>query len=188
MTRQHVLLPILSVAMVLILASCETPLTDSHVLGDVETIATLASSASLQEAPLTGRCETTFMPHPTQPLPPLVRQIDEGICRLSHLGNTSFHSVKDINFATGTQITTELILTAANGDVLRATGSGTSAPSAPGTIGFTATLTFVGGTGRFERASGEVNVIGEAALATRTAAFEFVSGRINYDASDRGRR
>lgn len=134
--------------------------------------------------PLTGRCETTFNPPPLPP-PPVHRQTDTGSCELAPLGRVEFHSVKDINFATGTQTTTEATFTAPNGDVLRAVGSGTSAPSQPGRIAFSANLTFTGGTGRFGRATGQASVKGEAVLATRTASFEIVDGSITYDASDR---
>lgn len=129
--------------------------------------------------PLTGRCETTFDP-PTFPPPPSFTQTDTGTCRLAHLGRAAFHSVKDINFATGTQTTTEATFTAANGDVLRAVGSGTSAPAGPGQIGFSATLTFTGGTGRFAEATGEAHVEGVAQLSTSTATMEIVGGWIRY--------
>lgn len=137
------------------------------------------------ERSLSGRCETAFRLHPTQPAPPVVRQIDEGTCQLTHLGRSSFYSVKDINFATGTQVTTEATFTAANGDLLRAAGSGTSAPSGPGQVSFTATLAFVGGTGRFENATGEAHVVGQADLVSRTASLEIIDGRIVYDSSNR---
>lgn len=133
--------------------------------------------------PLTGRCETTFNPPPLPP-PPVHRQTDAGTCELAPLGTVQFHSVKDINFAAGTQTTTEATFTAPNGDVLRAVGSGSSAPSQPGRVAFTATLTLTGGTGRFTEASGEAHVKGEAVMATRTASFEIVEGWIIYDASD----
>jgi hypothetical protein len=135
--------------------------------------------------PLTGRCETTFMLHPTQPPPPVVRQIDEGTCRLAHLGRATFYSDKEINFATGIQVTTEASFTAATGDILYAVGSGTSAVNKPGEVDFWATLTFVGGTGRFTNASGHANVQGTAFLATHSAKLEIVEGSIYYDASNR---
>lgn len=136
--------------------------------------------------PITGHCETTFNPPPLPP-PPVHRQIDTGTCQLAHLGRTSFYSVKDINFALGIQTTTEARFTAANGDVLRAVGSGTSAPGGPGRVRFSATLTFVGGTGRFANATGEIHIVGEANLATRTTALEIVDGWIAYAASDRSK-
>jgi hypothetical protein len=154
--------------------------------------ATMAEAVSVQQRagdhpaaiarPLTGRCETTFNP-PSFPPPLVHRQTDVGTCRLSHLGRAEFHSVKEINFATGTQTTTEATFTAANGDLLRAVGSGVSAPGQPGRIGFSATLTFIGGTGRFENASGEARVEGEAVLATRTATLRIVEGWIAYRAA-----
>lgn len=129
--------------------------------------------------PITGRCETTFNPPPFPP-PPVHTQTDTGTCTLAHLGRSAFHSVKEIDFVAATQTTTQASFTAANGDVLRAVGSGTSSPTAPGQIGFSATLTFTGGTGRFAHARGEVNVAGIAALATTTAVLEITGGWIVY--------
>jgi hypothetical protein len=135
--------------------------------------------------PLAGWCETEFTV--VSSTPPTVRQIDTGTCQLSHLGRTSFYSDKDINFATGTQISHEAIFTAANGDILRATGSGMSTPAESGRVAFSAILVFAGGTGRFANATGEGQVNGEAHPATRTAFLE-IDGWIAYDASDRTRR
>jgi hypothetical protein len=64
--------------------------------------------------------------------------------------------------------------------VLRAVGGGTSAPIGPGQIGFSATLTFTGGTGRFANAAGEAHVEGVASLATSTASLEIVGGWITH--------
>lgn len=136
--------------------------------------------------PLTGRCETEFNAPPLPP-PPVHRQTDTGTCQLAHLGRVVFHSVKDIHFATGTQTTREATFTAANGDILRATGTGTSRVSGPGRVSFAATLILSGGTGRFTGASGEAHVEGVADLGTRTATFTIVSGWLAYDASDRGK-
>lgn len=128
--------------------------------------------------PISGRCETTFNPPPLPP-PPVHAQTDIGTCTLTHLGRTTFHSVKEIDFVAGTQTTTEASFTAANGDVLRAVGSGASAPADPGQIGFSATLTFTGGTGRFTDASGEVEVTGVATLASTSAVLE-IAGWVAY--------
>jgi hypothetical protein len=131
------------------------------------------------QRPLTGRCETTFDP-PSFPPPPVFSQVDVGTCLMAHLGRAAFYSAKDINVITGTQITTEAIFTAANGDELHAVGSGTSQPAGPGQFGFSATLTFAGGTGRFTHAAGEAHVEGVAQTAAGTATLEIVGGWIRY--------
>lgn len=138
-----------------------------------------------QVRPITGRCVLTFTPPPL-PLPPQFRQVDTGTCQLSHLGRTAFEGVQVIDFAAGSQ-RGERTLTAANGDVLRSVHVGTSQPSGPGLISFVASMTIVGGTGRFANATGQVRGVGTANLATRTTEVE-LDGWIAYDASDRSGR
>ena len=123
---------------------------------------------------------------PPLPLPPVHRQIDTGTCWFSHLGRTTLYGVQDIVFASGTQ-SGERTFTAANGDVLRAVHAGTSAPSGPGLISFVTTITFVGGTGRFAHATGQMTGAGTANLLTRTTVVTN-EGWIAYDASDRSDR
>lgn len=135
--------------------------------------------------PIKGRCELTFNPPPL-PLPPVHRQIDTGTCWFSHLGRTALQGIQDINFAAGTQ-SGERTFTAANGDVLRATHAGTSAPGGPGLVNFVTTITIVGGTGRFANATGQMTGEGTANLITRTTAVTN-EGWIVYDASDRSAR
>lgn len=144
--------------------------------------AALAPSGAL---PIEGRCELTFNPPPL-PLPPVHRQIDTGTCWFSHLGRTALYGVQDINFAAGTQ-SGERTFTAANGDVLRAVHAGRSAPGGPGLVRFTTTITFVGGTGRFAHATGQMTGAGTANLITRTTTVTN-EGWIAYDASDRSGR
>jgi hypothetical protein len=135
--------------------------------------------------PLEGRCEVTFTVLPSTP--PVVRQADTGTCQLSHLGASTTVGAQTINFATLTQ-TSERTFTAANGDVLRTTGVGTSKPGAePGTIDFDATLTVVGGTGRFANATGQVHDWGTANVVTRAVSFT-LDGWVAYDASGRSDR
>ena len=134
--------------------------------------------------PISGRCELTVAPLPSSP--PIIRQTDTGTCQLSHLGRTAFAGVLDLNLATGTQ-RGERTFTAANGDQLRAVNVGTSTPAGPGLVRFSATLTFVGGTGRFANATGEMRCEGTANLVTRTTSVTF-DGTIVYDASDRSGR
>jgi hypothetical protein len=140
---------------------------------------------NLVQLPLSGTCETTFDP-PTFLRPPAVfSQTDIGTCKLSHLGKSTFYSLKEIDFAAGTQKTTDATFTAANGDVLHATGEGVSSPGLPGKINFNATLTFKGGTGRFTNASGYINIEGQADIILRQASLVVTDGMIDYKASDR---
>lgn len=117
-----------------------------------------------------AECQTTFNP-PTLPPPSIHRQVDIGTCQFTPFGPMNVAGVQEINFAAGTQ-SGERTFTARNGDVLRAVHVGTSAPGAPGTVNFSATLTFVGGTGRFAGVSGEARANGTATMATTTASFE----------------
>jgi hypothetical protein len=162
------------------LASCtgETPPTGAA--SDAYAVARLSAPAPL---PLVGRCETRFDPPPF-PLPPVHRQVDTGTCQLSHLGRAAVYVAQDINFATGTQVTVEFTLTAANGDVLRATNVGMSQPNGPG-VDFSGTMTVIGGTGRFANATGGARLEGTASFLTNTASFTFADGWIAYDASRR---
>ena len=146
--------------------------------------AATATSAALAPGArrIEGHCELSFNPPPL-PLPPVHRQIDTGTCWFSHLGITALAGVQDINFAAGTQ-SGERTFTAANGDVLRAVHAGRSAPKGPGLIGFTTTITFVGGTGRFAHVTGQMTGEGTANLITRTTTVTN-EGWISYDASDR---
>ncbi len=160
------------------LAACAAPapveVRDAKPLAPTDRIA-----ASAVPRPMSGTCETTFVPPPL-PLPPTFRQVDEGTCQLAHLGRATLYSDKTITFATGTQVTHALRLTAANGDELHATGEGRNAPAGPGQVAFTATMTITGGTGRFADATGELRIAGTATLATRSSAFRIVEGWIDY--------
>ena len=170
-----------SLLLTLALAGCAREPTSTAPLDALR----LARASAPAPRPLTGHCETSFAPPPF-PLPPVHRQVDTGTCQLSHLGRAVLHSVQDIDFATGAQVSVELTFTAANGDVLRATNVGTSAPSGPG-VRFRGTATFVGGTGRFANATGGARLEGTANFLTNTAEFAVVDGWISYDASARGR-
>lgn len=155
-------------------ASLTSP--DARVQGD----AVLASQLSVQR-PIAGHCEVTFTVLPSTP--PLVRQADSGTCQVSQLGATTTVGAQTINFATLTQTATRTF-TAANGDELRATSTGTSRPGAgPGEIDFDAMLTIVGGTGRFTNATGQVHDWGTANVVTHAVSFS-LDGWIAYDASD----
>jgi hypothetical protein len=153
---------------------------DPKLVGEGTSVGAMSPAAPGPALPLTGRCETRFDPPPLPP-PPTFTQVDTGECEMAHLGQVAFHSVKEVDLHAGTQTTTGATFTVANGDVLQAVGSGTSAPAGPGRLGFSAVLTFVGGTGRFVDAAGEAHVEGVALLASSTATLEIVGGWITYE-------
>jgi hypothetical protein len=142
-----------------------------------------AHARSHAPVPIRGECETTFTPPPL-PVPAVFSQVDTGTCHLSHLGQVAVRSEQVINRVGGTQ-SGERILTAANGDVLRAVHTGTSRPTGPGQVSFAATLTFTGGTGRFAGATGQARAEGTANLITGASTMRIVEGEISYAASDR---
>jgi len=135
-------------------------------------------SDQIVSRPLSGKCDTAFDPPPLPP-PPILRQVDVGTCQMTHLGRAAMFAVQEIDLASGTQTSVEVTFTAPNGDVLRASSSGTSVPNGPG-VAFSATMTFAGGTGRFARASGSARLEGQASFVTNTATFTFSDGWIAY--------
>jgi hypothetical protein len=172
-----------TVLLALVLAACASeaptaPITATPALARNVTM----GQTALTPRPFTGQCETTFGPLP-RPLPPTYRQVATGTCQLSELGRTTLLLVQDINFAAGTQTSVEVTYTSANGDVLRAMNVGTSTRSGAG-VSFEATVTFMGGTGRFAHATGQAHARGTADFVANTSAYT-IDGTISYDASDR---
>ena len=145
--------------------------------------ARLASARGHSPAPrpIAGRCELTVAPLPSTP--PLIRQTDTGTCQLSHLGMTKYEGVLELDLVARTQHG-ERTLTAANGDEVHLTTVGTSAPSGPGLVSFTATFTIVGGTGRFANATGQGVAEGTANLITSKSSVA-LDGWVAYDAANR---
>jgi len=100
-----------------------------------------------------------------------------GTCQLTHLGRSTTHAVQQL-LATGLRNCAEF--TAANGDVLRHVTTGTVVPGPqPGTVAFTGSLIFDGGTGRFAGASGSAAFDGTASLITNTGHLA-MEGRLGY--------
>ena len=90
--------------------------------------------------------------------------------------------VRDLKSRNGTFVNEEKVTDVAvllNGDILRVMTAGTNTPNGPG-VRFSATMTFVGGTGRFANATGQAQVEGAASFITNTASFT-VDGWIAYD-------
>jgi hypothetical protein len=98
--------------------------------------------------------------------------------RASHLGSSSEESLIGVNVVTGATSGTST-LTAANGDELFLTNSGSSAPLGGGMESVSGTQTVSGGTGRFEGASGSLTVAGS--INTVTGAISYtLEGSISY--------
>lgn len=182
--RAHVL-AVIPLLLALPACAADRPAVTETATAERAAASTAPSSAALPEPgalPIEGRCELSFNPPPL-PLPPVHHQIDTGTCWFSHLGRTALYGEQDIVFAEGTQSGVRTF-TAANGDVLRAVHAGRSAPSGPGLVSFTTTITFVGGTGRFANVRGQMTGAGTANLVTRTTEVTN-EGWIAYAASDR---
>ena len=162
-----------------LLAACTGETTTTPSPG----LITIAASHAQAEKPIRGSCQTRFDPPPF-PLPAVHRQTDVGTCKLSQLGAADFYAVQDIEFATGTQRSVVVRITAANGDVLLASSVGSSTASGP-VVQFSATLSFEGGTGRFANATGQATIAGRADLLTNTAQLDITDGWLNYDAASR---
>ena len=88
--------------------------------GDSPTSVDGGAQFGVDGVPFSARCELAIQP-PTPVGPGLLHQLDTGECQVSHLGRTAFVSDKVINVVAGTQ-TIQATFTAANGDVLRASG------------------------------------------------------------------
>ena len=169
MSRNVFLAPVV----ILSLAACNSSL-PTDPAGDYRTAQFAATDNS---RPFKAECNMQIQA-PTVLSPGVIAQVDTGDCRVAHLGGSTLVSDKVINVAAGTQ-TVKITFTAANGDVLRAEGTGTSSMLAPGIVQFTANVTFTGGTGRFVNASGDAVIRGQAHLAEARSAM-VMEGSINY--------
>ena len=141
-------------------------------------------ASAVHERPFGGRCETTITLLPPLPGDPgnLQRMHIDYVCRLRHLGRTTA-SAEQVVTATGptTQVASNTtVYTAANGDQLFATWTGTSTlDPATLTVAFSGPETYTGGTGRFADASGSAFVSGTAELLAGTGRFTS-EGTIRY--------
>ena len=144
-----------------------------------------APEASLSAArPAGGTCDlvsrTILPPEPGQPAN--VRHLQLGYeCQLRHLGRTTATNEETSTFTpTGIIISNTATYTAANGDQLFVTFSGTATlPDANLAVSISGTETVTGGTGRFAGATGSLSRTGTVSTASLSGRFEMV-GTINY--------
>jgi hypothetical protein len=149
----------------LALAACSADAPTSVRLAPDQPSATRESIAS---RPIKGHCSLTIRSTTPYPAPPVFRQLSEGTCEIAPLGRTAVRFLQVVNFGNGTQHSLSLTYRTADGDVLQAASVGTSTPT-PAGVNFTATITFLGGTGRFASVTGSARADGSANLASGTS-------------------
>jgi hypothetical protein len=181
--RQSLLPPTAVLACAFALACTDappmSPNTDQAAGGAVGT-----GFAAAVERPFGGTCTfvSTLLPPETGQPPNVVRFHQDLVCHLTHLGLTTGSTVETVTFTpTGVAFVTTITYTAANGDQLFTTESGTATPpDQNGILHFSGTETVTGGTGRFAEASGSFEFTGSVNPATQTGQFEFISGTLSY--------
>jgi len=170
--------------------------------GTAAHILSKSASDSDPEVPIRGECTTQIEPIPPEaagacalfvPRPSAFIRIT-GRCGVTHLGRTEVAGIQQLLFQLdgtgqpvivgGQPVVTELrncaTLTAANGDSLRHTTTGTVAPGgSPSEVTFAGHMEFVEGTGRFASASGSASFSGQADILANTGKFSF-NGVVAY--------
>jgi probable HAF family extracellular repeat protein len=112
-----------------------------------------------------------------------------GTCTLSHMGRTRYETLHTLVAGSATEFTSATTYTAANGDLLRTVGAGSSTARDGTRRDLEAVETVVGGTGRFTRASGTATLSGTTKAKKKgasTGSYE-LAGTLRYAASDRDR-
>jgi hypothetical protein len=134
------------------------------------------ASANLVSLPWEGSCEGTGIFRPD-----FITLDITGTCNLSHLGRTTTVGVETV----GAVLNAVHTFTAANGDILYTTTTGTAVlkPDFSG-VTFSNIETVTGGTGRFTNASGTATRIGSTNFSDGSATWETL-GTLTHAASDR---
>jgi hypothetical protein len=113
---------------------------------------------------MSGNCATAFAVQPTGAI------AIAGTCHLAHLGKSAYQAIQTIvpNPDGSVQITVTGFYTAANGDRLYSSISGTGRFTGGSSVMYTTTETYSGGTGRFAHATGVVTDVGVASFTGPT--------------------
>jgi len=145
----------------------------------------LPASAGDRERPYKGSCTTVVLPVTAPGVVPQELRIETD-CTLAHLGRTTGVAEQFVTPTgqSGTIVTLLIqntsVLTAANGDELRASFIGSGVLDlTTGEVTFIGVETYDGGTGRFVQATGSSNLQGDASIVTNRGFFT-VNGRIAY--------
>jgi hypothetical protein len=146
------------------------------------------AEAKGKDRPIKGSCDVVITPETDPGVFPVIMAFDMA-CHLSHLGVTTASTEESIVTPAGppvgtvvpiTQSLTLTVYTAANGDQLFSTYTGTGTNDfASGAATFEGTETYLGGTGRFVGATGQAHIVGTASVFTNRGFFT-TSGNISY--------
>jgi hypothetical protein len=179
MTRLQIVIPVL----VSLVGACaeRTATSPDAAIGAFASDSELAAKNG-SDRPFGGRCDTeitVLAPFPGD-TPNVQRLHIDYACQLQHLGNTTASNEQIVIFTSPTTGTSSnrTTYTAANGDQLFSTWTGTVTANGPDVI-FSGPETYSGGTGRFTNASGSSFISGNGSFATRTAHFT-MTGTLSY--------
>ena len=133
-----------------LLLSCKKEVVQKEELNHV---ALAAKMNMAQDRPFKGSFTTTS--EILQPAPVLQTRIT-GTWNVSQLGKSSFVALSTLNFTTQPPfiLAGTATFTAANGDEIYTSFTGTSTPAEQGMLNVVMTHTITGGTGRFQNATG----------------------------------
>jgi hypothetical protein len=165
-----------------LLAACSDNNLTAPTAATLSSLTPTASHGANRERPFGGRCDTdiTISPPVAGDAPNVLRLHIEYVCQLAHLGRTTAIAEQIVTFTgAATAIASNTtVYTAANGDQLFVSWTGTATSSGPDNT-FSGPETITGGTGRFAGATGSIWVSGTASFATMTGQFTSV-GTISY--------
>ena len=134
-----------------LLFSCQKDVIQDEELSN--NLAMAANSNQQKELPFKGTYITSS--EILQP-PPFLQTRITGAGNASHLGNSSFVAVSSLNFTTPPpfQLGGTATFTAANGDEIYTSFTGTATPNQDGSLNVSMVHIITGGNGRFQHASG----------------------------------
>jgi hypothetical protein len=174
-------------ALAVALAACaESPALEPGARGPATSraVSAVSARAASPSRPIHGTCTLVRV----TPLPPAVgqpttvaRRHVEWLCELAHLGRTTASVEETGTFtASGPLIAAVITYTAANGDQLVTTFSGTATfPSPTGVVTVAGRETVTGGTGRFAGASGSMLRTGSVSVVSLSGQYE-TRGTVSY--------
>jgi hypothetical protein len=141
------------------------------------------SAAADSARPFGATLEGYANPVPTSD-PCVLTNTEGGTGKAVHMGAIAWASSETVNFCTdpeGAEVQGSFVMTAANGDQLHGEYTTLAHPDfTSGVITFSGQWTIVGGTGRFENATGGGTLTGEGSLAPPFAVMASFVGKVSY--------